>query len=55
MVGVRGELKTTDIYLPKVLEARNQKSRYVLGHVLQKPLGENPSHVFQLLVAPGFP
>ena len=32
MVGVRGELKTTDIYLLKVLEAGNLTLRYVLGH-----------------------
>lgn len=53
MVGVRGELKTTDIYLLKVLEARNQGMCWAM--LFQKPLGENPSHVFQLLVAPGFP
>lgn len=32
MVGVRGELKTTHIYLLKVLEARNLTSAYMLGH-----------------------
>lgn len=51
---VEQELKTTHIYLLKVLEARNRHLRYMLFMLLQKPLGENPSHVLQLLVAPGF-